>query len=289
MKSIKTLLQDTSDVSLVCGASNAMIAKLAEESGFDGVWLSSFEMHAWNRLPDAAILNVADNADAINKISDRIDIPILVDADEGGPSAINTIRLVREYAKAGASAVCIEDNPSPKRCSFYGMKQVLEKPEVTIGKLRAAVEKNNKDDFAVIARTEALIQKHGHDVAIERAKMYTDTGIDGFLIHSKANTPDEVLKFADMYHAAGIKVPLVCVPTKYNQITKTEMRDAGFSLAVYANYSVRATVKVLQNMFANIIKQETLSAGNSDIVDMDRIFELIAVEELKENQKNYGS
>jgi phosphoenolpyruvate phosphomutase len=289
MKSIKTLLQDTSDVSLVCGASNAMIAKLAEESGFDGVWLSSFEMHAWNRLPDAAILNVADNADAINKISDRIDIPILVDADEGGPSAINTIRLVREYAKAGASAVCIEDNPSPKRCSFYGMKQVLEKPEVTIGKLRAAVEKNNKDDFAVIARTEALIQKHGHAVAIERAKMYTDTGIDGFLIHSKADTPDEVLKFADMYHAAGIKVPLVCVPTKYNQITKTEMRDAGFSLAVYANYSVRATVKVLQNMFANIIKQETLSAGNSDIVDMDRIFELIAVEELKENQKNYGS
>lgn len=289
MKSIKNLLQDSSNVSLVCGASNALIAKIAEEAGFDGVWLSSFEMHAWNRLPDAAILNVADNADAINKISDRIDIPILVDADEGGPSAINTIRLVREYAKAGASAVCIEDNPSPKRCSFYGMKQVLEKPEVTMGKLRAAVEKNNKEDFAVIARTEALIQKHGHDVALERARMYTDTGIDGFLIHSKATSPDEVLKFADMYHSAGITVPLVCVPTKYNQITKEQLNNAGFSLAVYANYSVRATVKVLEKMFSNIIAQETLSAGNDDIVDMDRIFELIAVEELKENQEKYGS
>lgn len=289
MKTIKDLLEDSSGVSLLCGASNPLIAKLAEEAGFDGIWLSSFEMHAWNRLPDAAILNVADNADAINKISDRVDVPILVDADEGGPSAINTIRLVREYAKAGCMGVCIEDNPSPKRCSFYGMKQVLEEPSVTIGKLKAAVEKNSKENFAVIARTEALIQKHGHDVALERAKMYTDTGIDGFLIHSKADTPDEVLKFADMYHGAGIKVPLVCVPTKYNQVTKSQLNDAGFNMAIYANYSVRATVKILEKMFSDIITNETLSAGNGDIVDMERIFELIAVQELKENQEKYGS
>ena len=78
MKTIKELLNNKSRVNLICGASNAMIAKLAENAGFDGVWLSSFEMHAWNRLPDASILNVADYADAINKISDRINIPILL-------------------------------------------------------------------------------------------------------------------------------------------------------------------------------------------------------------------
>ncbi len=116
---------------------------------------------------------------------------------------------------------------------FYGMKMELEKPNISIGKIKAAVEKNNKDNFAVIARTESLVQGHGHDVALERAKMYTDAGCDGFLIHSKSKTPDEVLKFADMYHSAGLKTPLVCVPTTYNQVTKQQLEDSGFSMAIY--------------------------------------------------------
>lgn len=288
MKTIKQLLNQE-ELSIACGASNAMIAKLAENAGFDAVWLSSFEMHAWNRFPDASILNVADYSDAINKINDRIAIPILVDADEGGPSAINTIRMAREYSKSGAWGMCIEDNPSPKRCSFYGMKKILEKPETMIGKLRAAVDKNNKEDFAVIARTESLIQGHGFDVALERARMYTDQGIDGFLIHNKNKTPDEVLKFAELYHAANLTTPLVCVPTTYNQVTKKQLEDAGFSMAIYANYSVRATVKVLEVMFEKMIQGGSLSAGNDEVVPMTKIFDLIAVEEMKENQKKYGS
>ena len=209
MKTIKDLLNDNTTTSVACGAANAMLAKLAENAGFDAVWISSFEMHAWNRLPDASILNSTDYADAIGKVADRVNIPILVDSDEGGPSAINTIRMAREYSKVGAMGMCIEDNPSPKRCSFYGMKKQLEKPEITIGKIRAAIEKNNKPEFAVLARTEALIQGHGHEVALERAKMYTDAGCDGFLIHSKSKTPDEVMIFAEKYHAANIKTPLV--------------------------------------------------------------------------------
>ena len=145
MKTIKELLDDKSRVSLICGASNAMIAKIVENVGFDGIWMSSFEMHAWNRLPDASILNSTDYADAIGKISDRVNIPILVDADEGGPSAINTIRMAREYVKSNAWGMCIEDNPSPKRCSFYGMKKTLEQTNVTVGKIRAAKEKSGRD------------------------------------------------------------------------------------------------------------------------------------------------
>ena len=289
MKNIKDLLKDKENVSLICGASNALIAKLAENAGFDGVWLSSFEMHAWNRLPDASILNVADYANAVSKIADRINIPILVDADEGGPSAINTIRMAREYSKAGAWGMCIEDNPSPKRCSFYGMKKELEKTSTTAGKVRAAMEKSNKEGFAVIARTEALIQKRGIDVAIERAKAYTGAGCDGFLIHNKNKTPDEVMRFAERYHKEGIETPLVIVPTTYNQMTVSQMKDSGISLAIYANYSVRATVGILGTLFESIVEAGTLSAGNDLVVPMTRIFDLIAVDEMKENQIKYGS
>ena len=289
MKTIKELLSNKSRVNLICGASNAMIAKLAENAGFDGVWLSSFEMHAWNRLPDASILNVADYADAINKISDRINIPILVDSDEGGPSAINTIRMAREYSKAGAWGMCIEDNPSPKRCSFYGMKKEMEEIPKMVGKIRAAIEKNNKEGFAVIARTESLIQGRGIDVAMERARAYTDAGCDGFLIHNKNKTPEQVIEFCNRYHKEGLTTPLVIVPTTYNQMTVEQMRDCGVSLAIYANYSVRATVSALERMFAEVVGNGTLSAGNQYAVPMTKIFDLIAVDELQENQKRYGS
>ena len=289
MKTIKELLSNKSRVNLICGASNAMIAKLAENAGFDGVWLSSFEMHAWNRLPDASILNVADYADAINKISDRINIPILVDSDEGGPSAINTIRMAREYSKAGAWGMCIEDNPSPKRCSFYGMKKEMEEIPKMVGKIRAAIEKNNKEGFAVIARTESLIQCRGIDVAMERARAYTDAGCDGFLIHNKNKTPEQVIEFCNRYHKEGLTAPLVIVPTTYNQMTVEQMRDCGVSLAIYANYSVRATVSALEKMFAEVVGNGTLSAGNQYAVPMTKIFDLIAVDELQENQKRYGS
>ena len=289
MKTIKELLNDDTKTNLICGASNALIAKLAENAGFDGIWLSSFEMHAWNRFPDASILNVADYADAINKIADRVDIPILVDADEGGPSAINTIRMAREYSKVGAWGMCVEDNPSPKRCSFYGMKKELEKTSTTVGKIKAALEKNNKPGFAVIARTEALIQGRGIDVAIERAKAYTGAGCDGFLIHNKNKTPDEVQRFCERYYAEGLVTPLVIVPTTYNQLTVDQMKEIGVSLAIYANYSVRASVKILQRMLNEIIQSGSLSGGNDFVVPMTTIFDLIGVDELKENQEKYGS
>ena len=289
MKTIKELLNDRIKTNIIIGANNALIAELAMKAGYDGTWVSSFESHAWNLLPDANILNTADYSDTISKISDRIDIPILVDADEGGPSSINTIRMVREYEKAGASAMCFEDNPSPKRCSFYGMKQSLETPEIMCGKIRAAVEKRLNKEFAIITRTEALIQGHGQLVAMERAKMYNDAGCDAFLIHSKSDTPDEVLEFADAYHKTNLHAPLVCVPTTYNTVTIDELNSAGFSLVIYANYSVRAAVKAIEYIFTKMYELGSLSAANDDVVEMEKIFELIRVDQLKKNQEDYGS
>jgi phosphoenolpyruvate phosphomutase len=289
MKNIKDLLNNTNQTNSIIGSANALIAELAEQTGFDGVWLSSFELHAWSLLPDANILNTTDYFDAVSKISDRINIPILVDADEGGPSAVNTIRMVREYEKAGASGMCFEDNPSPKRCSFYGMKSELETPEIMCGKIRAAVENKQTKEFAVIARTEALIQGMGIDAALERARMYNDCGCDGFLIHSKSKQPDEVLQFADAYHKENLTAPLVCVPTTYNSVSLDTLSNAGFSLVIYANYSVRAAIKNIRTAFQEIHTNGSLGAANDNVVSMEQVFDLIRVDRLKAQQKRYGS
>ena len=139
----------------LCGVHNALISMLAQEAGFDGVWLSSFEAHASCRLPDADILSIPDYSDIINKISDRISIPILVDGDCGGGSPINTIRMVREYEKNGAFGICLEDNIYPKRCSFYdNEKRKIENPKKHAHKIRAACDNKLNESFLIVARIE---------------------------------------------------------------------------------------------------------------------------------------
>src|ERR671925_230164 len=114
MATIRELL-DRPQASVLFGVHNALGAKIAEEAGADGLWISSFEVHTAARLPDADILGTQDYVNVVQQIVDRVAIPILVDGNAGGGNAINTIRLVREFEKAGASGMCIEDNPYPKR------------------------------------------------------------------------------------------------------------------------------------------------------------------------------
>ena len=123
------------------------------------------------------------------------------------------------------------------------------------------------------------------EVAIERARMYNDCGPDGFLIHSKKKTPDEIFKFADEYHKAGLKAPLVCVPTTYNEVTIDELSNVGYSLVIYANYSIRAAVKSIEDIFSKIIQKGTLSAANDDVVDIVKALFDVVPPGLKEHGK----
>jgi phosphoenolpyruvate phosphomutase len=271
------------------GVNNALSAMLVEEAGFEGCWLSSFEAHASCRLPDADILSIADYADLCSKISDRISIPLIMDGDAGGGSPINTIRMVREYQKSGASGICIEDNCYPKRCSFYDGKRALESPARHAAKIRAICDNRLSDDFFVIARTEALIAKMPVEEAVIRAVVYAKAGADAVLIHHKGKTPDPIFEFAKRFRMeVGSGVPLICVPTTYNQVTEDELVKNGFSIVIYANYGIRSAVKAMQRTLAKVAEGRTLSAGNDEVVPMPDIFRLVGLDDLNANEKKYS-
>jgi phosphoenolpyruvate phosphomutase len=285
-KSIRELLNGER-ASVVMGVHNALGAKIAEEAGADAVWISSFEIHAASRLPDADILGTEDYADVVSKISDRVGIPLLVDGNAGGGNAINTIRLVREFEKAGASGMAIEDNPFPKRCSFYeGMQDGIENADTFCGKIEAALDKRTDPEFAVIARTEALIKDLGMDIALDRCRRYAASGAEGILIHHKGADAAPVLEFAEQWYRTE-SVPLVCVPTTYNTVRYEELNDAGFRLIIFANYGVRAIVKALQHTFGTVMAERRLADANDSVVSMDEVFRIIYVEELRENEARY--
>jgi phosphoenolpyruvate phosphomutase len=283
---VKSLLAGSAS-STALGVHNALGAKIAEESGADALWISSFEVHAAARLPDADILGTQDYVDVVAKIVDRVHIPVLVDGNAGGGNAINTIRLVREFEKAGASGICMEDNPYPKRCSFYeGMQQELEAQNTFCGKLQAAVEQRKNPDFAIIARTEALNKGLGLATALERAKAYADTKVDGILIHHKGPDAEPVLAFARSWYETE-QTPLVCVPTTYNGVTYAELDEAGFRLVIFANYGIRSIVRALRDTFGAVMARRCQADANELVASMDEVFELIFVEELKKNEKRY--
>lgn len=104
---------------ILAGAHHGLSARLVEEAGFDAVWASSFEISASHAVPDANILSMAENLAVAKNVNDSVTIPIIADCDNGYGNAINVMRMVQEYERAGIAGVCIEDNDFPKRCSFY--------------------------------------------------------------------------------------------------------------------------------------------------------------------------
>ena len=273
--------------SVLVGVHTALAAKIAEEAGVDGLWISSFEVHAAARLPDADILGTQDYLEIANRIVDRVQTPVLVDGNAGGGNAINTIRMVREFHKAGTSGICIEDNVFPKRCTFYdGMQEDIEKTSTFCGKLDAALDSRPDDGFAVIARTEALTKGLGMDVALERCHAYAERGVDGILIHHKGKDKESVLEFAEKWRTDH-DTPLVCVPTTYGDVTYDELDQAGFKLIIMANAGVRAQVRALQETMATLMTRRRLADVESKIVPMEEIFRLVYVDELRANEDRY--
>jgi phosphoenolpyruvate phosphomutase len=273
--------------SVLVGVHSALAAKIAEEAGADGLWISSFEVHAAARLPDADILGTQDYVNVITQITDRVSVPILVDGNAGGGNAINTIRLVREYEKAGAAGMCIEDNPYPKRCSFYaGMQDELERLSTFRGKILAAVEKRTDPDFVLIARTEALNKGFGLDVALDRCKAYAEAGAHAILNHHMQADYEPVLEFAERWYRTET-APLVCVPTAYRQVAYKQLDDVGFKLIIFSHYGVRAIVKALQETFTKVMANRCLADADEHVVDMEEIFRLIYLDEFKENEARY--
>lgn len=267
---------------VIIGAHNGLSAKIGEEAGFDGLWASGFEISASYGMPDANILTMAESLSAAKMATDVTKVPVVADCDNGFGNAINVIRCVEEYERAGIAAICIEDNVFPKRCSFYaGVKRELSSVEEHAGKIRAAKAAQRDRDFVVIARTEALIAGWGMEEALLRGRAYADAGADMVLIHSKSKTPDEVMGFAKQWDRP---TPLVCVPTIYKSTKVEDLHAAGFKLMIFANHAVRSSIKAMTETLQTLKREMYTGSVDDKVVPLDRVYELVGVSKMKEEE-----
>ena len=268
---------------VIIGAHNGLSGKIGEEAGFDGLWASGFEISASYAVPDANILTMAENLHAARMMNDVTALPVVADCDNGYGNAINVIRCIEEYERAGISAICIEDNIFPKRCSFYaGVKRELSTIEEHAGKIRAAKATQKDKDFVVIARTEALIAGWGMEEALKRGRAYADAGADMVLIHSKSKSPDEVLSFAKQWDRPG--TPLACVPTIYKTTKVDVLHEAGFKLIIFANHAVRSSIKAMTETLQTLKREMFTGSVDDRVVPLERVYALIGVDKMKQEE-----
>jgi len=270
---------------LAAGAHDALSAKLAEEAGFDAIWASGFGISAVQAVPDANILTLTETLEAVRRICDAVRIPVVADCDNGYGNAINVIRTVLEFERAGAAGICIEDNDFPKRCSFYsGVRRELVPIAEHARKIEAATGARRSADFFVIARTEALIAGLGMEEALARASAYAKAGADAVLIHSKAADFAELRAFAAAWDG---KVPLVAVPTTYPTVAAAELEAAGFRLAIFANQALRSAIVAMRSTLGEIRRSGRAAGVEERIARLDEVYALVGVPELKANEERY--
>ncbi len=255
----------------IIGAVNAMAAHIAEQAGFDGLWLSGLELSSALGLPDTNVLTVRDFSDAVLALRRTTSIPIIVDIDNAGGSVENAARYAQDLLAAGASAVCLEDSSYPK-CNSFSLHRSQQ--IATLGLLTEQIWqiKKTAPELQVIGRTESLIAGHDIPYAVARGREFKSAGADAVLIHSKDSSGSQAAQVAAAWEKHS---PLVTVPTAFPQLTAAELGSLGFNICIYANQLTRASFAAMKRLTEEFQKDDTFNS--SGVVPLAQVSELLAI------------
>lgn len=275
-------LIEVKDVVRIMEVHNALSGLIVEnikgDNGieFDGMWSSSLTDSTAKGKPDIEAVDISSRVSTVNEIFEVTTKPMIFDADTGG-IAEHFVFTVRTLERLGVSAVIIEDKTGLKKNSLFGneVAQTQDTIENFCQKIQMGKKAQVTDDFMIIARIESLILEAGMDDAVKRAKAYIKAGADGIMIHSRQKQPDEVLEFCKILREYSENIPIVAVPTSYNQITAKELSKAGVNIVIYANHMLRAAYPGMINTAKSILEYDRSFEAEENLLSIKEILELI--------------
>jgi phosphoenolpyruvate phosphomutase len=276
-------------LSFLMEAHSGLSAKIAEEAGFPGLWASGLSISAALGVRDRNEASWTQVLEVAEFMADATRVPILLDGDSGFGDFNTVRRLVKKLEQRGIAGVCLEDKLFPKQNSFARGAHPLADAAEFAGKIRAAREAARDDDFVIVARTESFVagaggEEHLLAEALRRAEAYRLAGADAVLVHSAQETPAEVLAFK---RAWGDRLPVVIVPTKYAMTPTRVFRDAGFSVVIWANHLMRASLAAMTRTARAIHRAESLHEVEAQIAPLAEVFRLQDEEEFERAERRY--
>jgi len=273
------------DVLLAPGVYDALSALVAEQAGFEALYLSGASI-AYTLLgrSDVGLTTVSEVVNTLAHITDRVKIPVIVDADTGFGNALNTQRTVRDLERAGASMIQFEDQTFPKRCGHLDGKVVVPVKEME-GKLRAALDARHSSNTLVLARTDALAIE-GFDAALERAERYLECGVDALFIEA-VRTPEQMdiacKRFASRIPLLANMVEGGKTPVQSAQ----ELGQRGYKIVIFPGGTARAVAHTLQGYYASLNAHQTTIPWQSQMLDFDGLNAVIGTPTLLAQGKQY--
>lgn len=270
---------------LVPGVYDALTALLAQQAGFEALYLSGASI-AYARLgrSDIGLVTATEVADTVANIVDRIDLPLIVDADTGWGNALNTQRIVRAFERAGAAMLQLEDQTFPKRCGHLAGKEVIPVAEMC-GKLRAALDARASASTLIMARTDALAVE-GWSAAVDRAEAYLACGIDALFIEA-LRTREQLAEAGQRF---GSRIPLLANMIEGGKTPAQDvdsLSEMGYRIVIFPGGTSRAVAFALQNYFKSLKAHGTTMPMREHMLDFDGLNTVIGTPELLELGRRY--
>lgn len=275
-------LAEAKDILVLPGAYDALSAKLAEAAGFDAVYMTGYGQSA-SKLgaPDVGLMTMSEMAERAKDMCAAVSIPVVCDGDTGFGNVVNLVRTVREYERAGAAAIQLEDQTMPKKCGHMLGRQVVDAEEM-VNKLRAAAAARRDPNFLIIARTDARTN-HGIDEAIRRARLYEQAGADVIFVESL-----ESIEEMRMVNQAVSK------PTIANMVeggrtpylTAQELQDLGYRLVVFPVSTLYAAMQSVLSVLGELKSTGTVELSPGKMVNFTQFNELIGLPQERRLEEN---
>lgn len=265
------------------GVSNALGARVVEDLGYEALYVSGAGIaNTFFAVPDIGLVSLDTVAAHVAAIRDAVKVPLVVDADTGFGNAIGVARTVRTLERAGADAVQIEDQVSPKRCGHFEDKSVVTRDEM-IQKIHAAVDARD-NEILVIARTDARAVE-GLESAVDRAAAYAEAGADVVFIEA----PQSVQELLSI--PRRLPVPHVVNLVEGGKTPLLGIDELGeFSLALFANLTLQAAVYGMQRVLEELRRTGRITDGVRDqIAPWAERQRLVRKSDFDEMDERYGS
>ncbi|MCH8167912.1 MAG: isocitrate lyase/phosphoenolpyruvate mutase family protein [Proteobacteria bacterium] len=267
------------------GIFDALTGLIAERAGAEAAYLSGASI-AYTRFgrPDIGLVTMTEVAETVAAIRDRIEIPLIVDADTGFGNALNVQRTVRLFERMGASALQLEDQTLPKRCGHLAGKTLVPAAEMR-GKIRAALDARASDRTLIIARTDAIAVE-GIEAALDRAESYAEAGADMLFVEAPRSREQIDAIMARLKGKAPLMANMV-EGGKTPLMTAHELQRLGYAMVIFPGGAVRALAATAQRYYASLLATGSNAAMSEAMFDFSALQELLGTAGMLARGKAY--
>jgi len=272
---------DSPGIIVAPGVSDGLSAQMAAAAGFDVLYMTGAGVSLGTfGTPDVGLLTLTEMAAACARITSAVGAPLIADADTGYGNALNMTRTVEEFIRAGAAAIQIEDQETPKKCGHLEGKRVVSAEEMAL-KIEAACAARGDSELLIVARTDAR-QSLGMDAALERCRLYREAGADILFLEA----PQGEEEIARVPRELGAPC-LMNMAGKSVRLPVSRLEEFGYKIVIFPGEAQRASAFAMREVFGALRERGGVESIEDRLLGFDERFRIAGYREIQKIEKKF--